>query len=69
VQGRFFIQFKKDKSLKDLINQERYKGDETADRYEKLIYRALAQEQISTSKAVAMLGKSVEEIRDNFAVI
>jgi Zn-dependent peptidase ImmA (M78 family) len=69
MQRRFFIQINQDRSLKDQVNLERYKGDETTDRYEKLVYRALAQEQISTSKAAAMLGKSVEEIRDNFAVI
>jgi Zn-dependent peptidase ImmA (M78 family) len=68
-QRRFFIQINQDKSLKDQVNLERYKGEETTDRYEKLVYWALTQEQISTSKAAAMLGKSVEEIRDSFAVI
>ena len=69
MKKRFFIQINKDKLLKEEVNRERFKGEETTDRYEKLVYRALAQEQISTTKAAAMLDKSVEEIRGNFAVI
>ena len=69
MQRRFFIQNNKNEHLKELVNQERYQGDESTDRYEKLVYRALAQEQISVSKAAALLDCSVEHIQDNFAVI
>ena len=69
IRQRFFMRINKDKQLKDQINEERYRGEETTDRFKKLVYQALAQGVISTSKAAAMLEKSVEEIRDNFAVI
>jgi len=68
-QRQFFIRMNQNQDFKANLEEERYQGEEFSDRFEKLIYRALAQEQISISKAAAMLGKSVQQIRDNFAMI
>lgn len=37
---------------------------ERADRFERLVYRALASDIISSSKAAALLGKSVDQVRN-----
>lgn len=66
---QFYIKQNQNKDFKKHIAEERYQGEEFSDRFEKLIYRALAQEHISISKAAAMLGESVQQIRDNFAMI
>jgi hypothetical protein len=68
-QRQFFIRMNQNQDFKAHLEKERYKGEEFSDRFEKLIYRALAQEQISISKAAAMQDKSVQQIRDNFAMI
>ncbi len=65
----FYIRKNRDKGFKEHTEEERYQGEEFSDRFEKLIYRALAQEQISISKAASMLGISVQQVRDNFAMI
>jgi Zn-dependent peptidase ImmA (M78 family)/DNA-binding XRE family transcriptional regulator len=41
-----------------------YKGDETPKRFRQLLYRALAEEIITTSKAAALAGKTVAAFRD-----
>lgn len=38
---------------------------EHTNRFERLVYRALASEVISTSKAAALLDISVNEVRNN----
>jgi len=68
-QRQFFMLLNKNKILKEQVLREKYQGEETSERYEKLVYRALVQEQISLSKASSMLGKSVEHVRENLAVI
>ena len=68
-QRQFFIRMNQNKNFKANLEEERYQGEEFSNRFEKLIYRALAQEQISISKAASMLGISVQQVRDNFAMI
>ena len=43
--------------------------DEHTNRFERLVYRALASEVISTSKAASLLNCSVEKVRDNLNLL
>ena len=43
--------------------------DEHTNRFERLVYRALASEMISTSKAASLLNCSVEKVRDNLNLL
>jgi len=58
-----------DPNLKKEINQSRFKTPEFSSRYERLIYRALSEENISLSKASALLDINIETVRENFATI
>ena len=44
-------------------------GWEKSHRFPMLVHRALAEEQISMSKAAALLGRSMNEVRDEFRVV
>lgn len=65
----FFIQLNKNADFKDEINQPRFIGDESSTRFHRLIYRALAQEFISMSKASGLIGQSIQQIRDNYSLV
>jgi Zn-dependent peptidase ImmA (M78 family)/DNA-binding XRE family transcriptional regulator len=65
----FYISQNTNKSLKEQVNQSRFKSEEQSERFERLVYRAMAQEFISTSKASAYLQQSVQEVKNNFALI
>lgn len=56
-------------SLKKEINQSRFQTLEISNRYERLVYRALSEENISLSKASALLDKKLELVQENFATI
>ena len=65
----FYISLNKNKDLKIEMETERFLGEENSDRYENLIFRALSQEIISSSKASSMLGISVSQVRNNYSII
>lgn len=44
-------------------------GKEHSDRFIRLVYRALADEQISISKASELLGKSINDVRDTINLV
>jgi Zn-dependent peptidase ImmA (M78 family) len=48
---------------------DQFSGRETSHRFKMLVYRALAEEQISMSKAAALLGKPLEQVRDEFSIV
>ena len=50
-------------AFKAALEQSLYPMEHTC-RFERLVYRALASEVISYSKAAALLDKSVNEVRD-----
>lgn len=60
----FHIQLNADKFLKEFVNQEVFSSPEKSNRFERLVYRALAQEEISISKAASLTGKSIEELKN-----
>ncbi|MFA6768979.1 MAG: XRE family transcriptional regulator [Parabacteroides sp.] len=54
--------------LKGMANECRY-SNEYSDRFERLIYRAVASEVISYSKAAALLGTPVHELKANLSFV
>lgn len=60
----FCIRKNQDPSFKSRIEDSRYKEEATT-RFQAMVYSALAQELISTSKAATLLGVSINNIRKN----
>lgn len=52
-------------NLKSEVDKERFKTPEISNRYEQLVYRALSQELISSSKAASLLNTNINVILDN----
>lgn len=65
----FYINRNNDVDLKEFVDESRFKSEEHSYRYERLVYKALAQEVISTSKASSFLNKSVSKIKQELALI
>ena len=67
ITDRRFTSYHKKKNalptFKEAVEQSLYPMEHTC-RFERLVYRALASEVISYSKAAALLDKSVNEVRD-----
>ncbi len=68
-QIQFYKKMNFDSFLKEKINTSRFETPEHSSRYERLVYRALAQENISISKASSLLNLSIEHIRINYSMI
>lgn len=68
-QKQFYIKMNFNPSFKKDINLSRFETPEKSNRYERLVYRALAQENISISKASALLGKNIEVIKESYTLI
>lgn len=66
---QFHIRLNSNRYLKDFVNKEVFPTPEKSNRFERLIYRALAQDDISISKASSLLGKSIEELKNISEVI
>ncbi|MEE9361251.1 MAG: XRE family transcriptional regulator [Cellulophaga sp.] len=68
-QKQFYMKMNFNPSLKKEINLSRFETPELSNRFERLVYRALAQENISISKASSLLSENIEVIKDNYALI
>ncbi len=70
VSESFFKNFMIYFSMKRYKKNEpgEYKGQEKSNRFKQLIYRAVAEEIISTSKAAALDNKKLAEFRDELAL-
>ncbi len=66
-QKQFYQKLNFNPSLKKEINLSRFETPEFSERYLRLVYRALSEENISISKAAALLNTNVEAVRENFA--
>lgn len=68
ITQRRYITYHKKKnklaSFKEVVEKSRYQIEQT-NRFERLVYRALASEIITYSKAACLLGLSVNEVREN----
>jgi Zn-dependent peptidase ImmA (M78 family) len=58
----FYKKMNFDHKLKKLVNESRFKTPECSNRYNQLVYRALAQNNISLSKASSLLNKDLNSI-------
>lgn len=67
--SRFYMKIRQNKELEEYVNQSRFNTPEYSKRYDRLVYRALAQEAISISKASSLLNISVDDINDNYKLI
>lgn len=68
-QIKFYKKMNLNPSLKKEINNSRFETPEHSNRYERLVYRALAQENITMSKASFLLNKKLEDIKENYSLI
>ena len=65
----FYQKINFNRSLKKEINQSRFETPEFSDRYERLVYRAVSEENITMSKASSLLNSKVDTICENLAAI
>lgn len=65
----FYKRIRYNRSLEREIDQSRFKTPEYSDRFERLVYRALAQENISISKASALLNEKLEVVKESCELI
>ena len=65
----FFFKYRSNEKFKGVCDTLRYNGEESSDRFQRLVYRALAEEIISISKAASLLRTSIERIRENFTLV
>jgi len=68
-QKSFYRKINFNPSLKKEINLSRFKTPEFSNRYERLVYRAVSEENITMSKASSLLNRNVDFIRENLAAI
>ena len=72
ITPRRYSSFHKKKNalpeFKSAVEQSLYK-EENSSRYKRLVYRAMASDMISTSKAAALLDVSVDQVRNNINLI
>lgn len=64
----FYIRKSQNPSLKRKVEEPRYKETKT-NRFEAMVYSALAQQLISTSKAASLLNCSINKVRQELHVI
>lgn len=65
----FYKKIKFNRSLEKEVDQSRFITPEYSKRFERLVYRALAQEAISISKASSLLNVSVDTVKENYELI
>ena len=65
----FYKKMNKFPEFKSEVKRSTYKQDEHSARYNRLVYKALASELISFSKAAALLEQPVDEVRNNLNLL
>lgn len=65
---QFYIRKNSDKSFKDEVEKTLF-PEETSDRFARLVYKALACDMITISKAAALLNTPVSEVMSEFNLI
>lgn len=64
----FYKRIHSDKTLKQYIEQSKFKGQENSNRSENLVFRAVSEEFISLSKASALLQLSLEDQKNTVSI-
>lgn len=65
----FYKKIRFNRELEKEIDKSRFKTPEYSNRFERLVYRALAQENISISKASSLLNENIEVVKENCELI
>ena len=68
-QTKYYKQINFNPELKRFVNESRFESPEKSTRFERLIYRAIAQELISASKAAALLNKDLNSILEEISIL
>lgn len=55
--------------LKEHVHQSRFETSEFSDKYKRMVYRALAEEKVTLSKASALLHQPVDIVRKNLTAL
>jgi Zn-dependent peptidase ImmA (M78 family) len=63
--AEFYKRLNFNADLKREIDAERFQTPEISNRYEQMVYRALTQELISSSKAASLLKININEVLEN----
>jgi Zn-dependent peptidase ImmA (M78 family)/DNA-binding XRE family transcriptional regulator len=66
---KFFQKINDNPKLKEDIDSSRFETLEYSDRYERLVYRAVSEENITVSKASSLLNKDINSIKEDLAKI
>lgn len=64
-QEKFYKKINSKPAIKEEINLSRFQTLEKSNRFDQLVYRALSQEIISTSKASSLLNKDINSLIEN----
>ncbi|MDQ8183957.1 XRE family transcriptional regulator [Pelagicoccus sp. SDUM812002] len=67
MYNRFWKTYKEENWKEGEPGDDEYVGDESSSRFKQLVYRALAEGEITRSKAAELLVVSVDEIRKEYA--
>ena len=65
----FCIRKNKSLAFKEAVERSSYRGVEESSRFERLVYRALASDMISCSKAAALLNEPMEEVKNKLELV
>jgi len=65
----FCIRKNKSLAFKDAVERSSYRGVEESSRFDRLVYRALASDMISCSKAAALLNEPMEEVKNKLELV
>ena len=65
----FCIRKNKSSAFKNAVEESSYKGTEESSRFDRLVYRALASDMISCSKAAALLNEPIEDVKSKLELV
>lgn len=65
----FCIRKNKDQAFKKVVEESTYRGTEESNRFDRLVYRALASDMISFSKAAVLLNEPIEDVKDKLELV
>jgi Zn-dependent peptidase ImmA (M78 family) len=65
----FCIRKNKSLAFKDAVERSSYRGVEESSRFDRLVYRALASDMISCSKAAVLLNEPMEEVKNKLELV
>lgn len=67
--SEFYIELRTNQNFKSLVDESRYCSAEASFRFYQLLYRGLAQDLISISKASVLSGQSTNTLKSNLSLV